>query len=43
MIEVKYFPKKGRGIVATKPISKDTVIEVAPGWLFSSNTKTPHE
>jgi SET domain-containing protein len=34
MIEVKYFPKKGRGIVATKPISKDTVIEVAPVGSF---------
>ncbi|NEO34175.1 MAG: SET domain-containing protein [Symploca sp. SIO3C6] len=30
MIEVKFFPEKGRGIVATKLIPKGTLIEAAP-------------
>ena len=34
MIEVKLFPKKGRGIAATKLIPKETIIEVAPVASF---------
>ncbi|MDY6805100.1 MAG: SET domain-containing protein-lysine N-methyltransferase [Cyanobacteriota bacterium] len=34
MIEVKLFPKKGRGIAATKLIPKETIIEVAPVGSF---------
>lgn len=30
MIQVKFFPGKGRGIVATKLITKETKIEIAP-------------
>lgn len=46
MIEVKFFPKKGRGILATKPIPKETLIETAPvasfpteQWQLISKTK----
>jgi len=34
MIEVKLFPQKGRGIVATKLITQETLIEVAPAGSF---------
>ncbi|MDY6784392.1 MAG: SET domain-containing protein-lysine N-methyltransferase [Cyanobacteriota bacterium] len=39
MIEVKLFPKKGRGTVATQPISKETLIEVAPVGSFPANQR----
>lgn len=34
MIKVKLFPKKGRGIVATELIPKETLIEAAPVASF---------
>lgn len=34
MIEVKQFEQKGRGIVATEPISKGMLIESAPVAIF---------
>jgi hypothetical protein len=39
MIRVKYFPKKGRGIVATKLILKETLIEVAPVGSFPAEQR----
>lgn len=36
MIQVKQFPKKCRGIVATKMIAKETEIEVSPTVSFSA-------
>ena len=39
MIRVKYFPKKGRGIVATELISKETLIEVAPVGSFPAKQR----
>lgn len=39
MIKVQLFPKKGRGIVATKMIGKDTLIEVSPVASFSPDQR----
>ena len=39
MIKVKLFPKKGRGIVATKLILKETLIEVAPVGSFPAKQR----
>ncbi|NER80849.1 MAG: SET domain-containing protein [Leptolyngbya sp. SIO1D8] len=40
MIEVKWFPKKGRGVVAKKLLPKGTFIESAPVGSFSSEQWT---
>mgnify|MGYP006312620747 CR=1 FL=1 len=39
MIEVKLFPKKGRGIVATQLIPKETLIEIAPVGSFPAEQR----
>ena len=40
MIEVKKFSSKGRGIIATQNIPKDTLIEIAPVAVIPSEQGT---
>ena len=39
MIEIKIFPEKGRGVIATEFISKGTVIEKSPVVVFPAEQR----
>ncbi|KZT42662.1 SET domain-containing protein [Sistotremastrum suecicum HHB10207 ss-3] len=41
-LEIRYLDGKGRGLIATRPISSQTVLEISPVLLFSKDEYEKH-